>query len=30
MTRYVGAIHQGTASTRFMNFDHAGGVDGMP
>jgi hypothetical protein len=30
MTRYVGAIHQGTASTRFMIFDHAGGVDGMP
>ena len=24
MTRYVGAIDQGTTSTRFMVFDHAG------
>ncbi|MEI7742226.1 MAG: glycerol kinase GlpK [Chloroflexota bacterium] len=26
MTRYVGAIDQGTTSTRFMVFDHAGNV----
>ncbi|KAF0845258.1 glycerol kinase GlpK [Nocardia caishijiensis] len=26
MNRYVGAIDQGTTSTRFMVFDHAGGV----
>ena len=26
MDRYVGAIDQGTTSTRFMVFDHAGGV----
>jgi glycerol kinase len=25
MTRYVGAVDQGTTSTRFMVFDHAGG-----
>ena len=24
MTRYVGAVDQGTTSTRFMVFDHAG------
>jgi len=28
MTRYVGAIDQGIISTRFMIFDHAGGVVG--
>jgi glycerol kinase len=26
MTKYVGALDQGTTSTRFMIFDHAGGV----
>jgi glycerol kinase len=26
MSRYIGAIDQGTTSTRFMIFDHAGGV----
>ncbi|MFL5671730.1 MAG: glycerol kinase GlpK [Chloroflexota bacterium] len=26
MTQYVGALDQGTTSTRFMIFDHAGGV----
>ena len=26
MERYVGAIDQGTTSTRFMVFDHSGGV----
>ena len=26
MTKYVGALDQGTTSTRFMVFDHAGGV----
>jgi len=26
MTKYIGAIDQGTTSTRFMIFDHAGGV----
>ena len=26
MTRYVGAIDQGTTSTRFMVFDHGGNV----
>ena len=29
MTRYIGAIDQGTTSTRFMIFDHAGGVVGL-
>ena len=29
MTRYIGAIDQGTTSTRFMIFDHAGGVVGI-
>ncbi len=28
MTRYIGAIDQGTTSTRFMIFDHSGGVVG--
>ena len=26
MTKYVGALYQGTTSTRFMIFDHAGAV----
>jgi len=26
MTKYVGALDQGTTSTRFMIFDHAGAV----
>ena len=26
MAKYVGALDQGTTSTRFMIFDHAGGV----
>ncbi len=26
MTRYVGAIDQGTTSTRFMVFDHGGNI----
>ena len=29
MTKYVGALDQGTTSTRFMIFDHAGGVVGI-
>jgi glycerol kinase len=29
MTKYIGAIDQGTTSTRFMIFDHAGGVVGL-
>ena len=29
MTKYVGAIDQGTTSTRFMIFDHAGKVVGI-
>lgn len=29
MERYVGAIDQGTTSTRFMVFDHSGGVVSM-
>ncbi len=29
MTRYIGAIDQGTTSTRFMIFDHAGSVVGV-
>ena len=29
MTRYIGAIDQGTTSTRFMIFDDAGGVVGI-
>jgi glycerol kinase len=29
MTKYVAAIDQGTTSTRFMIFDHAGGVVGL-
>ncbi|MEZ4770145.1 MAG: glycerol kinase GlpK [Caldilineales bacterium] len=29
MTRYVGAVDQGTTSTRFMIFDHSGGVVGV-
>ena len=28
MTKYVGAIDQGTTSTRFMIFDHAAGMVG--
>ncbi|MBM4458396.1 MAG: glycerol kinase, partial [Chloroflexi bacterium] len=28
MTPYIAAIDQGTTSTRFMVFDHAGGVIG--
>ena len=28
MPKYVGAIDQGTTSTRFMIFDHSGGVVG--
>ena len=26
MTQYIGAVDQGTTSTRFMIFDHAGKV----
>ena len=29
MAQYVGAIDQGTTSTRFMVFDHSGGVVGI-
>ncbi|HYN48178.1 MAG TPA: FGGY family carbohydrate kinase, partial [Candidatus Nanopelagicales bacterium] len=29
MTKYVGALDQGTTSTRFMIFDHAGQVVGI-
>ena len=29
MTKYVGAVDQGTTSTRFMIFDHSGGVVGV-
>ena len=29
MSKYVGALDQGTTSTRFMIFDHAGGVVGI-
>ena len=29
MTKYVGAVDQGTTSTRFMIFDHAGKVVGV-
>ena len=29
MAKYVGAIDQGTTSTRFMIFDHAGKVVGL-
>ncbi len=29
MAKYVGALDQGTTSTRFMVFDHAGGVVGI-
>ncbi len=29
MAKYVGALDQGTTSTRFMIFDHAGGVVGI-
>jgi glycerol kinase len=29
MADYVGAIDQGTTSTRFMIFDHGGGVVGV-
>ncbi len=29
MTKYIGAIDQGTTSTRFMIFDHAGSVVGL-
>ncbi|HEX9116673.1 MAG TPA: glycerol kinase GlpK, partial [Anaerolineae bacterium] len=29
MAKYVGAVDQGTTSTRFMVFDHAGGVVGL-
>jgi glycerol kinase len=29
MTKYVAAVDQGTTSTRFMIFDHAGGVVGI-
>jgi glycerol kinase len=29
MAKYVGAVDQGTTSTRFMIFDHAGGVVGI-
>jgi glycerol kinase len=29
MTKYVGAIDQGTTSSRFMIFDHSGGVVGV-
>ncbi|HEX2988467.1 MAG TPA: FGGY family carbohydrate kinase, partial [Chloroflexota bacterium] len=29
MAKYVGAVDQGTTSTRFMIFDHSGGVVGV-
>ena len=29
MTKYVGAVDQGTTSTRFMIFNHSGGVVGV-
>ena len=29
MTKYVGAVDQGTTSTRFMIFDHGGNVVGV-
>ena len=29
MSKYVGAVDQGTTSTRFMIFDHSGGVVGV-